>query len=371
MVQKSRKSTAFYRGDAGRQKAEEELVRQKAKAEARKEQGNQPFRFRVAVGGTTQFVVLDDAPDFYRFEHNMKNPQTGYWDTFTGCVKEFDNCPVCEITGKESYYALYFSVLDLTEFKTKDGVKHEFSRKLLVVKPAQQKKFIRAYNKAEKDGRTLRGAIFEVTRDGDKDSSIGNDIEFVEFMEEDELSGYIRTWKDKEGKKHTEDCSAPYDYEDMFEEADADKLRAIVGGEPPAGSREANRRAGVGGRSRARDADAEDDEEEYEKPARSQRMKPGSKRRDEEEEEEEAPRRSARSRKPAEEEEEEETPRRSARSRKPADDEEEEEAPPSRGRSSAKGRKEEVYDDGDDEEDDDPPRRAPGAGRRLQPRGRR
>ena len=373
MVQK-RKSTAFYRGDAGREKADEELAKQKARAEARKEQGNQPFRFRVPVGGTTQFVILDDAPDFYRFEHNLMNPQTKFWDTFTGCVKEFDNCPVCDASGRDSYYALYFSVLDLTEFETRDGTKHEFSRKLLVVKPAQQKKFIRAYNKAEKDGLTLRGAIFEVTRDGEKDSAIGNDIEYLEHMDEDELATYVRSWKDKDGKKHTEDCSVPYDYEDLFEEPDADNLRVLVGAEPPPGSRAHERKALGSSNTRRRGRSEEPDDDDpppargrsrgrddgYEKPERTERMRG----------------RSA----PAADTDDDDPPpaRSSARSRRaPAEDDD---TPPARGRTAARGRAQEPEDDDPpparrtasrrqpEAEDDDPP---PGAGRRLPIRGRR
>lgn len=401
MVQKSRKAAAFYRGDAGRDRADEELAKQKARAEARKEAGNAPFRFRVAVGGTTEFVILDDAPDFFRHEHNMKNPQTGFWDTFTGCTKEWDNCPVCEATGREPYYAMYLSVLDFTEFKTKDGTKHEFSRKLLVVKPAQQKKFIRAYNKAEKEGRTLRGAVFEVTRDGDKDSSIGNDIEFVEYMDEEELSGYVRSWKDKDGKKQTEDCSVPYDYEALFEEPDSDKLRALVGGEPSVGSREYERKAGTsrGGRGRGRDADDDDDagdkrgssrrgssrSDDYEDANRSERMRSGSRsRRAESEDAEEAEEdsgntRTRRSRRSAEPEDEAPPARGSRRSRaaEPEDD-----APPARGSRRAAARDDDADDDAppargsrrarpsndEAEDDDDAP---PGAGRRLPMRGRR
>ena len=73
MVQK-RKSGGFFRGAAGRDRADEELAKQKARAEARKEQGNMPFRFRVAVGETTQFVVLDDEPDFFRHEYPRLQP---------------------------------------------------------------------------------------------------------------------------------------------------------------------------------------------------------------------------------------------------------------------------------------------------------
>ena len=365
MVQK-RNSTAFYRGDAGREKADEELVKQKARQEARKEQGNMPFRFRVAVGGTTQFVILDDAPEWFRFEHNLKNPQTGFWDTFTGCVKEFDNCPVCEVSGRESYYALYFSVLDFTEFETRDGTKHDFSRKLLVVKPAQQKKFIRAFNKAEKDGMTLRGAVFETTRDGDKDSSIGNDIEYIEHMDEEELATYIRSWKDKEGKKQTEDCSEPYDYEALFEEPDADKLRALVGGEAPPGSR-AHERKALGGDSgtRRRGRSEPDDEAPpprgrsggYEKPERTERMR-GRPTPEPEDDDEPPARTPARSRRAAEPEDEAPPARGRTSSRRQA--EPEDEAPPPRRTASRRA--------AEPEDDDEPP---PGAGRRLPIRGRR
>lgn len=357
-----KRKSAFYRGDAGREKADEELVRQKARAEARKEQGNQPFRFRVPVGETTQFVILDDAPDFFRFEHNLKNPQTGFWDTFTGCVKEWDNCPVCAATDRESYYALYLSVLDFTHFKTKDGTKHEFSRKLLVVKPAQQKKFQRAYAKAEKDGGTLRGAIFEVTRDGEKDSAIGNDIEFVEYMDEDELQTYVRSWKDKDGKKQTEKCYEPFDYEKLFDEPDTEQLRAFVGAAPAPGSR-AHEERELGSRRPRRGKD----EDEYEPAERKGRMGTARRGRNEEPEDEaedDAP--PARGARRGREEPEDEPPRRASGRRAPAREEPEDEAPPRRG---AKKREE---DEPDFDEEDDPPRgKAPGVGRRVQARGRR
>jgi hypothetical protein len=59
-----------FRGEEGRRRAEEELVKAKAKAELRKEQGNMPFRYRISPGESGSFVILDDEPNFYRFEHN-------------------------------------------------------------------------------------------------------------------------------------------------------------------------------------------------------------------------------------------------------------------------------------------------------------
>lgn len=278
MVQRSNSGRpAFYRGEEGRRRADEELVKDKQKQAARKEAQNMPFRFRIAPDSSTQFIVVDDAPDFFRFEHNMKNPATGFWDTFTGCVAEWDNCPVCEAAGKDPYYAMYLTVIDLTPFSTKDGTKHEFSRKLLVVKPAQQKKFHRLYNKFAAEGLTLRGALFEATRDSDKDSSIGNELEYIEHVSEEEMQDYVREWTDRDKKRHTENCSEAYDYEKLFEAPDTEKLRAIVGGRPTPGSRQHDREAmeepAPSRTSRSRRTPSDDnDGDDWQEPSTNERM---------------------------------------------------------------------------------------------------
>lgn len=256
MAEKGRRS-AFFRGEAGMRRTDEEIEHQKRRAEERRAAGNQPFRFRVPVGESRDIIICDDKPDFFMYEHALKDSEGKWGRVFTGCVKAFDNCPVCEATQKESYYAMYLTVVDLTPFSLRDGTEVEFSRKLLVVKPAQQKKFLRFYNK---EG-TLRGAKFTMIRDGDKDAQIGNDIEFVEFVDEDELAGYTRSWKDKEGKKHTEHCDEPYDYEKLFEEPTTEKLRAIVGGSPAPGSRQQAERELGSSRTKRRRDEAEEEEE--------------------------------------------------------------------------------------------------------------
>lgn len=258
------KHSTFFRGKDGQRRTDDEIALNKQKAEQRKAAGNAPFRFYVKVGETSNIIITDDAPDFFMYEHALKDAEGRWGRLFTGCVKTFDSCPVCESTGRESYYAMFLSVIDFTPFTTRDGDTVEFSRKLMVVKPAQQKKFLRFY---AKEG-TLRGASFDMTRDGDKDPSIGNDIDFVEFVSEEELATFTRTWKDKEGKRQTEDCSEPYVYEDLFEEPTLAKLRAVVGGSAPAGSREADRSAVGSSRSTStrgrpvRDADDWEDAED-------------------------------------------------------------------------------------------------------------
>jgi hypothetical protein len=231
---------AVLRGDEGRRQAAAELEYQKQKQEERKNSaGNQqPFRFYTPSGESRQIIICDDAPDFFFYEHALKDEQGRYNRVFSGCTKVFSNCPVCESTGRESYYALALTCIDLTEFESKNGDVNEFSRKLLIVKPAQQKKFLRFY---EKEG-SLRGALFEMTRDGDTDASIGNDIEFVEWVPEEEMLTYVRTWQDRDRKTHTENCDEPYDYEAIFPDPDDETLMQLVGGRPQAGSRAANSR---------------------------------------------------------------------------------------------------------------------------------
>ncbi len=287
--------SSIFRGSAGMQKADEVIAQNKVRAEERKNRVHDPFRFKVADGESTQFIIVDDAPDFYRFEHCMQDPVTKIWNVYTGCINEHDNCPVCIASKRESYYALYLTVIDFTPFTTKSGERVEFSKKLLVVKSHQQKKFHRAYQKALKEGGTLRGMLFETARDGAKESSIGNDIEFLEYVPEDELTTYVREWKDKDGKVHVEDCSEPFDYEALFEEPTAESLRAIVGGDAPVGNREGDRASlrrpsarnntGMGAARRnvsrrgaeAEPEDAEPDDDaaagEYEAPSRTSRMR--------------------------------------------------------------------------------------------------
>jgi len=315
-----RKSRMFHRGDEGRDRVDDELARQKEKREAAQKKAGQPLRFFVPVGETKEYVILDDKPDFFMYEHNMKDPNTGKWGFNTPCIKEWDNCPVCEEIG-DSTYIMFLSVLDLTPFTDRKDVRHEFSRKLMAVKPSQQKKFIRAH---AREG-TLRGAIFEASRDGQKDAAIGNDIEFVEFMDEAELAeDYVREWEDREGKSHTENCGEPIEYEELFEEPTMEELCALMGTEPTPGSKaQTDRDLDEGGNEDDWDEEGDKDEgawdEEEEKPQRGSRRSRRStarKGREEEEESDEKPARRSRSSRRSRATKEERPSRSSRRSRR-------------------------------------------------------
>lgn len=227
--------TGGFRGAAGAERAATEKTKQDTKRAAARDKGDlKPFRLYLKAGETKEIAVLDDGLDdlFFTYEHNLKNNQSGYWDIYTGCVKEDQVCPICESAERESYYALMLSVIDFTEYTDRKGTVHEFSRKLMCVKPGQIGKFLRFI---KREG-TLRGAVFTLSRDGDSDPQIGNDIEFVEFIEEEALVGYEREWKDREGKVHVEACSEVFDYDKLFPPAVSEELAVLVGARPAPGS---------------------------------------------------------------------------------------------------------------------------------------
>lgn len=230
------KNNYYYGTEEGIRNTDKELEKQKQRREAA-EKGFGPLRFFVPAGETKEAIIVDDKPSFFMYEHTSKNPATGKFDVHTGCVKAWDHCPGCESWG-ESTWVMFLTVIDLTPFKDRNGVTHEFSRKLVPVKPSQQKKFTRKY---EKEG-TLRGALYSFSRDSKNSAAIGNDIEFIEYVDEDELATYTRTWKDKDNKRHEEDCSEPFDYPEIFEEPTVEKLLALTGGEPVPGSRSQRKR---------------------------------------------------------------------------------------------------------------------------------
>lgn len=310
--QKTNSKSYFHRGSEGRSKSVEVREEQKRRQDVNSKKGRLPFRFWVPVGETREIIIVDERPDFFAYEHNIK--LNGKWGNTFLCIDEWDSCPICSEVGP-SYYGMFLTIIDLTPFKDRNGVEHEFSRKLMVVKPSQHKKFLRD---AERRG-SLRGAIYECSRDGPKDPAVGNDIQFLEDIPEEELlENYISEWTDKEGKVHTENIGeAPINYEEMFGEPPTnEELRAIVGGTAPSGSKHEHDQEFKDDKGKKDDWDDDDDdtpwdddEKEEEKPkratrtTRTTRSSRGSSRstttssrrsRDEPDEEEETPKRKPR-----------------------------------------------------------------------------
>lgn len=241
--------------------------------ELRQQQNNQPFRFWMPVGTDRKVLVLDEEPEFFRYEHALFNPDSNRNDIFIDCIDETDTCPACEQGDARPYYAMYLTVIDLEGYVNKNNEEVPWTRKLFVVKPSMQRQWVREF---ERSG-SLRGKVFRIFRDNPLDPATGNMIELdleEDPYTEDELAEFVRTYTDREGKEHEEDCSVPYDYDEIMPPMTAQQIAEVCGVEaaPTPGSREAE------------DADFDDDEEEEEVDAAADEEWEGE---EEEEEDEE------------------------------------------------------------------------------------
>lgn len=257
------RGSSGLRGEEGRRRMAEVADEQEARYEAQKSMRDQPFRFFCPVGESRQLIVVDDAPDFFRWEHNLRDGR-GKWTIYTSCVQEYANCPVCAANqDKAPYYAMYLTVIDLTPYVNKDNIEVPWSKKLLVVKQAQQKKIMRMY---EREG-TLRGALLQMTRDTEKDAAIGNDIELIEWVPEEEMEGYVNSYVNAKREQVDVIGYEPYDYDEVFPEQTEEQLAAICGGHTNTYNDHA-RNAGVSrGRPAPRGASGDDWESGGSRPA--------------------------------------------------------------------------------------------------------
>lgn len=219
-------ASSGYRGAAGIAKMQEEQVASEARREAQQAMSGAPFRFFCPVGAEREIVIVDEMPDFFRHEHNLKDGQ-GKWRIFTSCIAEHANCPICMSNpDKAAYFAMYLTVIDLTPYVNADNIEVPWSKKLLVVKPQQQKKIMRMYERLG----SLRGVVLRMVRDGDKDASIGNDIEQVDTLDEDQLAEYYNEYTDRKNQVVQVFGNEVFDYDAIFPAQSEEQLAAIVGG---------------------------------------------------------------------------------------------------------------------------------------------
>ena len=310
---------ASYSAEDGYRQMQVEATRQEARKEARAQRANEPKRFWMKPGEQRELLIIDERMNYFRYEHSLKNPATGRFDLYTPCINEHANCPVCKADSKPSYFAAYLTVIDLTPYENKDGEEIPWSKRLLVIKQAQQKKFMRIQ---EREG-GLRGVIVMAVRDRDTDANIGNDFDVVEILDEDALLEYETVYEDKDGKKHDILGHEPFDYDEVFPEWTEKQLATVAGGGTSHGNRESTDRdlgrSPRGGRA----ASSERDAPAPRRASRRDEAEPD----DGEQEEEERPARGSRTpTRGARREAESETPRRAAR--RPRDEQEEEEEPP-------------------------------------------
>lgn len=125
-------------------------------------------RFFMKPEESKRIIFLDDSPVMIE-EHQVW--EDGRPKFFT-CLKMFDeSCPLCKRKHKPSSVG-YYSIIDRSEWKDKQGKSHKNERKLFGAKM----KALRKLRRLSKECNGLDGVEFKVYRDGSDDPTTGSDF---------------------------------------------------------------------------------------------------------------------------------------------------------------------------------------------------
>jgi len=213
--------TWYSQGEEGRKNVEAEQKR-------RQEQFDAPRRFWLRPDANTDIVFLD-SEGFFLKEHSYKSG--GNWQNYETCIADMgEECAFCEDGHRSSYIAV-FTVLDLSQFETKDKLKVTASKKLFVLKGLTIKKFLKKRD-ARKGNITL--AKFNTTRYEAKEAATGTDFEFIQKLSVKQAMALRQKTGPYSMKE--EEWLQPFDYMKIFAPKSPDELRRILGRPAAVGS---------------------------------------------------------------------------------------------------------------------------------------
>lgn len=233
---------------SARDRMQEEQARIQQRKDQRALRSKEPRRFFLKTNEEREIVIVDavEVDDlFLRREHQLMG-DSGKYDFIVPCNDDTGNCPVCEHhPQRPSSLNLLLTIIDLTPYTNSNGDEIPWSKRLLGVKPGQHKKFLRWAEREERGEIGLRGLILRTFRTGDKAFSIGDDIEVVGRMSEDDLLTYEAEYVDAENKVHPIIGHEAFDYDDIFPQLSDEELAELIGVQPRErlGSRRATERA--------------------------------------------------------------------------------------------------------------------------------
>lgn len=152
-------------------------------------------RFWMPKGSARTIIFLSSGPDAVTIHEHQLNLH-GNWRNWYSCLEPTGKpCPICQFHKENNqfkrYKAMFFSVIDTTEFVDKRGNNRKDLKKILCAKRGVAEIIKRKYLARYENDEDLRGAMFKVYRtNDDKSSSVGEDYEFIKMVD---LSGYEDT----------------------------------------------------------------------------------------------------------------------------------------------------------------------------------
>lgn len=131
-------------------------------------------------------------------EHNVKlNGNWKNWITCLAPVTEDGEPSCCSIAGKDSRYRIScLTVVDTSKWTDNKGNTRQYEIKVLPAKFKTSQKLDRKMTDLAKDGKSIVGRLYKVTRETDKSPGVGDDYEFSREVDMAKLFDLV-TYKGK------------------------------------------------------------------------------------------------------------------------------------------------------------------------------
>lgn len=215
----------YKTGEAGEKFVEEQEEKRRAMGGANNVRN---WRFKLGYDSTGNIVCLDDLTFFFN-EHQFQ--ANGSYYNYETCIQDIEGeCPLCDSQSKFAPVGV-MSIIDLTEYKKKDGTLSTPKKKIIVLKQGGRERFLRKQKKL--GGLALKK--FEIYRSKDKKGeATGTDVEYEKDVDPEVLKKLA-----PEGVDPNE-WIKPYDYEELFAPKSAAELRQIMGLSEPVGASESD-----------------------------------------------------------------------------------------------------------------------------------
>lgn len=161
-----------------------------------------PDRIWIPAGKSRELIFVDDSA-FTFDEHNcFLNGSWKNWMTCAAPITEEGEPECCRILGNKEgrYRVTTFTVIDCDKWTDKKGNVRQYEVKVLPAKFNTTQKLQRKADELAKDGKTLKGRLYRVTRETAKSPAVGDEYEFVREVDMAKLFS-VATYK---GKKLSE-----------------------------------------------------------------------------------------------------------------------------------------------------------------------
>lgn len=213
--------TWFKTDEEGQKFVEEQEEKRRA---AGSQDNTRSWRFKLAYDATGYIIPLDDLR-FYFNEHQFQ--ANGSYYNYETCIKDIEGeCPLCE-SGNRFAPVGVMTIIDLTEYKKKDGTVSKPRKKIIVLKQGGRERFLRKQKKL--GGLTFKK--FELYRSKDpKGEATGTEIEYEKDVDPEVLRQFAPEGVD------ANEWLKPFDYEELFKPKSAAEIRRLIGISDPVGA---------------------------------------------------------------------------------------------------------------------------------------